>query len=321
MHSFRENKMATSDNVHILQLNPLPDQEHDNTNNHAQSSRRVLPSTTSNMSSRSFQNNNYDLEAFIIHTSSDTTEEQEQTNPKTTDHEEGVYCFIEANSADSLPPLYDVARGNSSPTETKYNTNMYNIAHYSADEYNQTSKPGPLQWSGNLTDSYSTSATFLLEAAQCSGCNGNSHVYENENIRFNSLKNSLKKSVNANSSGKVPSCRKNITSSGKQSDLCVKNDHSQSSGAIKVDDTAVVCSGKSNKYENIEFKKSSKKTNYQNITEDDLSDKCPRYMPMDFKESIKGRKTCVETDHNIYVPIMSPTSVSTPDVFDDIYQC
>lgn len=302
-------------------MNPLSDQEHDNTNSHAQSSRRVLPSVTSNMSSRSFQNNNYDLEAFIIHTSSDTTEEQEQTNHKTIDHEEGVYCFIGADAADSLPPSYDVARGNSSPTETKYNTIMYNIAHYTGGDYDQTNKPGPLQWSGNLTDGYSTSATFLLESAQCNECNGDSqHVYENENIRFSSLKNSSKKSVNINPSGKVPSCRNDITSSGEQSELCVKNDQSQWSGANKVDDIAVVCFGKSNKYDNIEFKKSSKKTNYQNITEDDLSDKCPRYMPMDFKESIKGRKTCVETD-NIYVPIMSPTSVSPPDVFDDIYQC
>jgi len=261
--------MATSDNVHILQMNPLSDQEHDNTNSHAETSRRVLPSTTSNMSSRSFQNNNYDLEAFIIHISSDTTEEQEQTNLKTT---EGVYCFIEADSADSLPPSYDVARGNSSPTETKCNTNMYNIAHYSADEYDQSNKPGPLQWSGNLTDGYSTSATFLLESAQCNGCsNGNSqHVYENENIRFSSLKNSCKKSVNINPSGKVPSCRNDITSTGKQSDLCVKNDQSQSSGANKVDVTAVVCSGKSNKYDNIEFKKSSKKTHYQNTVKHTL---------------------------------------------------
>lgn len=309
--------MVTSDNVHILQMTPLPDQEHDNTNSHAQTSRRVLLSVTSDMSSRSFQNNNYDLEAFIIHTPSDTTEEQEQTNRKI---EEGVYCFIEADSADSLPPSYDVARGNSSPTETMCNTHMYNVAHYSGCDYVQTNKPRPLQWSGSINDGYSTSATFLLESSQCNGCNENSHVYENENIRFSSLKNSSKKSVNINPGGKVPSFRNDITSTGKQSDLCVKNYQSQSSGANKVEDADIVFSGKSNKYDNIEFKKSSKKTNYQNITEEDLSDKCPRYMPMDFKESIKSRKTCVETD-NIYVPIMSPTSVSPPDVFDNIYQC
>ncbi|XP_063446391.1 uncharacterized protein LOC134725978 [Mytilus trossulus] len=346
------------DNVEILQINTLSGSEldhHDHGSglidnvaethflNNRDSNQRT---NTSTFLSMAYKNNSYTLEPTTERNVPKCYEGRhvaEETRCKYTDDSE--YSVIQNYSGDILPPSYDVVRECSSPKCQAECANKYNHAHYNGNSYDKTNTT-QMQWSSDHNDGYSTAATYLLDTDQCSPDNDSSqHVYENQQINSkdktasNQHKTSRKftfgadhlsaekEGMNKSTKKSNPYDNMNFTKSSRAAKTNRKttpnyqnidDNFSSAANYINVDESMSI----ENQKEDCEYSVPINRTSIsQGVEESEQNNnkQSQCYMPMNFGNS-KKNTDFVESD-NVYVPIMSPTTlVSLSDVFDDTYQ-
>ncbi|XP_052067898.1 uncharacterized protein LOC127707427 isoform X1 [Mytilus californianus] len=355
---FRETKdIDAGDNVEILHINALSGSEldhHDHGSDRIDyvaethlTNRDILSNNSSTLLSMAYKNNSYTLEPTAVRNVSKTLKSRnltEDTRCKYTDDSE--YSVIQNYSGDILPPSYDVLRECSSPTCLADCANKYNHANYNGNSYDKTNRSTPIKWSGDHNDGYSTAATFLLESDQCSPDNDSSeHVYENQQINYKDNKSlnhhktsrqfgadylsAEKEGMNTPTKKCNPYDNMNFTKSSRAAKTSKKkipnyqnigDNFSPTANYINVSESLSMENQAEdpNSHYSSPINRASSSQNVQN-SEQNNNGQSQCYMPMNF--GISKKKTDFVESDNVYVPIMSPTTLVSPsDVFDDTYQ-
>ncbi|VDI65275.1 Hypothetical predicted protein [Mytilus galloprovincialis] len=347
------------DNVETLQISALSGSEldhHDHRSGlienvaetHLNNRDNNQSNNTSTFLSMAYKNNSYTLEPTTVKNVSESAESSRVTGETRWKYiDDSEYSVIQnySDSGDILPPSYDVVRECTSPKCLAVCANKYNRAHYNGNSYDKTNTT-QIQWSSDHNDGYSTAATFLLESDQCRyNTDSSQHVYENQLIgskdktASNQHKTSRKftfgadhlsaekKDMNASTKKSNPYDNMNFTKSSRAEKTYKKatrnyqnigDNFSPAANYINIDEKLSI----ENQKEDSDYSSPINRTSSsQGVEESEQNNnkQSQCYMPMNFGSS-KKNTDFVESD-NVYVPIMSPTTlVSLSDVFDDTYQ-
>ncbi|CAG2215545.1 unnamed protein product [Mytilus edulis] len=348
------------DNVETLQISALSGSELDHRDHrsglienvsetHLNNRDNNQSNNTSTFLSMAYKNNSYTLEPTTVRNVSESSESRHvagETRCKYTDESE--YSVIQNYSRDILPPSYDVVRECSSPKCLAVCANKYNHAHYNGNPYDKTNST-QIQWSSDHNDGYSTAATFLLESDQCSpNTDSSQHVYENQQIDYKDKTSSnqhktsgkftfcadhltaKKRAMNTSTKKSNPYDNMNFTKSTRAPKTYKKttpnyqnigDNFSPAANYINIDKSLSIENQKEDCEYSSPINRTSSSQHGQDVEESEQNNnkQSQSYMPMNFGSS-KKNTDFVESD-NVYVPIMSPTTlVSLSDVFDDTYQ-